>query len=99
MADHQPDIARTEVEVLSAATNAWVVRTTDRKFPAVVLQGDTLFTMFREAERLFSGLRVVEGIDSKLIESAQELRDMLEERLRHYETVLHEHGIGLPYNR
>jgi len=99
MADHQQDISRTEVELLSTAINAWVIRTPGRRFPALVIQGDTLFGLLQEMERLLTGLRIASGIDPKLVDSAQYLRDSLDERLQHFESVLQKHGIGLPYSR
>ena len=99
MSDSKPDVSRAEVEVFSSDVNSWVIRTPGRAFPATVIQGDTLFILFDEAQNLLDELRGLSGIAPRLVEEAREHRDKIWQRLLHYETVLERHGIKLPYNR
>lgn len=39
-----------DVEIFSDMTNAAVMRHPGRKFPGVLIQGDTLYTLCREAD-------------------------------------------------
>jgi hypothetical protein len=90
---------RVEVEAYSQAVNAWVIRTPGRQFPAAVIQGDSLFSLYTYAQSLLEGLRAQLGEESELLADAAELRDLLWARLQHYEAVLREGGFDLPYNR
>jgi hypothetical protein len=87
---------RTEtVEVFSDATNAWVVRTPGRRFPALVIQGDTLSTIHDDV------LSVKAALDEGRQSDVREEIDWLEERLRgylaYYQDVLDKRGCELPY--
>jgi hypothetical protein len=84
------------IEVLSEASNLAVVRMPGRKFPGVVIQGDSLSILVSAAEIIRS--RVPAG-DEILREAAEELCRLLTHRLAHYEEVLRENGIELPYAR
>jgi hypothetical protein len=90
---------RVEVESFSQATNAWVIRTPGRQFPAAVVQGDSLSILFNLAQSVLERARACSCADEELEGEAEELRDQLWGRLQQYEGVLHEHGIELPYNR
>lgn len=66
-----------------------------RRFPGVVLQGDTLFTYFKLTSSLRQSLK-----DCNLEEAAdlaEQLEDSLREILEFYEYVLAKHSIRLPY--
>ena len=79
-----------ELEVYSEASNAAVVRAPGRQYPGLVVQGDTLANLHGlaslVAERCTGG-------------EATELKEMLDGLLRHYERVLGEYGLALPYQR
>lgn len=90
---------RVEVESFSQATNAWVVRTPGRHFPALVIQGDSFSDLFARAQSLLDGLRAASPAQPQLVQYAEELRDLLWRRVQHYETVLRENGFDLPYTR
>ena len=90
---------RKEVEVFSQATNAWVIRTPGREFPAAVIQGDSLSILFNAAQSVLDRARACGCADSELVGEAEELRDLLWGQLRHYEGVLQQNGIETPYNR
>lgn len=82
-------------ELLSDATNAVVARYVERNFPGVLIQGDTLKILFDDLEELR------EEIHSGDIESAKEVSNVLHEKLfhllSHYENVLSDHELELPY--
>jgi hypothetical protein len=88
---------RAEVEVFSQQTNAWVIRTPGRQYPAMVVQGDSFSSYFTLAQSILDRART--GGDEELTGLAEELRDLVWGRLQHYEAVLHQHGLDLPYNR
>ncbi|MCG8092055.1 MAG: hypothetical protein JAZ17_00245 [Candidatus Thiodiazotropha endolucinida] len=86
-----------EVEIFSDASNVAVMRHPGRSFPGSLIQGDSLCSLVNIAKR------VEKQIDkSNLSEAKEELEELiglLEGRLNHYEAVLKEHGIELPYVR
>lgn len=84
-----------KVEVLDETSNAVVAKHADREFPGVLLQGDTLRILFTDLVEL------KEEIDAKDFEAAGDIADSLKEQLEllldHYERILKEHDIRLPY--
>jgi hypothetical protein len=90
---------RIEVEVYSQAVNAWIVRTPGRQFPALVVQGDSFSQLFALAQEVLERARTCACSDPKLVDTAEELRDQLWGRLRHYEEILQASGFTLPYSR
>lgn len=84
-----------EVEIYSDASNAAIMRHPGRRFPGLLVQGDTLYTLFRQAEE------VCAAASGKLTEDEYDELDQLRERLRtfvdHYKNVLHAHQIKLPF--
>ena len=89
-----------ELEVYSSATNAAVVRAPGRRFPGVVVQGDTLATLCDSAQALVGGIDAHDNEDLALEALALEalaLYEHLSGLLLHYEAVLRDNGISLPY--
>jgi hypothetical protein len=86
-----------QLEVYSHAENAAIVRMPERRFPGVVIQGDTLAGLNHLASEMLDALRVLG--DTASTEPAEELANRLAVYLQHYEQVLAEHGIELPYVR
>jgi hypothetical protein len=82
------------VEILSDQTNAVVVRHPDRRFPGVLLQGDTLYTLCQRAD---AACREV-GRASPAFEDMNGVRNHLWELLSHYKLVLTERGFTLPFS-
>jgi hypothetical protein len=86
-----PDIP----EILSHIPNSGIVQMPGRKFPGIVVQGDTLSNLFdgvrfllrefklrRDEERYFDTLIIAEQLQGQLV---------------HYEETLAKRGIALPY--
>jgi hypothetical protein len=84
-----------EVEVFSGAVNSVVLRVPGRKFPGLLIQGDTFSTFYAMAKKICD-LAKFEGA-VELMDLSQQLEDDLGSRLRDYEQVLVTHGIDLPY--
>lgn len=66
-----------------------------RKFPGVVVQGDSLNILLGLANSILD--RAMATGNTELVDDAQELRQLLAGRLRYYEATLQRHGIELPY--
>jgi len=88
-----------QVEAYSQETNAWVIRTPGRQYPALVIQGDSFSILFSTAQSILERGRACKCKDNELLEEAEELRDLLWNQLRHYEETLQATGFQLPYNR
>jgi hypothetical protein len=85
-----------QVEIYSDRTNAAVMRHPGRKFPGVVIQGDTLFLLCRRADAICAAART--RLDPEAYAEANDLRNALQAFLAHYKIVLGEHGIQLPFS-
>jgi hypothetical protein len=86
-----------QIEVYSEASNNAIVRMPTRRFPGVVLQGDSLAILFAGAMDLLERLDPTR--EEELFYTALSLAEDLEARLKHYEAVISEHGFQLPYLR
>ena len=88
-----------QVEVYSRDTNAWIVRTPGRQYPALVVQGDSFSTFVALAESILARARACGCADTELVEEAEELRELLSARLSHYATALGRYGFDVPFGR
>jgi len=96
---HNEPVERVEVEAYSLEVNAWIVRTGGRRFPALVVQGDSFHQLYALAQSVLERARACRCDDAELTDEAEELRDLLWGRLQHYEETLRAHGFDLPYDR
>lgn len=85
------------VNVLSEQSNHAVVQMPARQFPGSVIQGDSLSILCAEAKEISARLKQSSCADEELLYLAQEHQEKLLQRLLHYQGVLAEHGISLPY--
>ena len=86
-----------EVELYSNVVNSPVVRMPGRKYPGVVIQGDSLFGLLSLMNEV---IRALESKDySELSDLVQELKDLLHERVMIYEDTLRQHQMELPYQK
>jgi len=83
------------VEIYSDATNAAIMRHPGRRFPGVLVQGDTLNALCRQADRACSDARIVLDEDAYL--ELTDLRDHLHQLRAHYRSVMADHGLTLPF--
>ena len=84
-----------DIVLLNPASNAVVAKHIDREYPGVLIQGDTLRNILDDIDELQEEL-VIGDFDS-----AKEVSELLQTRftelLKHYEEVMEENGISLPY--
>ena len=83
------------VEIYSDTSNSAVLRHPGRRFPGSLIQGDSLSDLAGEAAELYAAIR--DSGNEDLIRLAMDHKEKLEGRLKHYEKVLSDHGIGLPF--
>lgn len=95
---HKTKMKRVELEVFSDASNHAVVRPPGRSFPGSVVQGDSLSILCGEAKEISERIRSLRLTDEEFLYLAQQHQKKLLERLLHYQAVLAEHGITLPYS-
>ena len=84
-----------QVEIYSDATNAAVMRHPGRRFPGLLLQGDTLNNLHAIADRL--SVETSNLLDEDTRADLHELRDALRDFRDHYARVLREHSLPLPF--
>ena len=82
-------------ELLSRGINYAVVQLPGRRFPGVVVQGDSLNNLVVQLQKLRS--LAESHADEELTGGLTELHDILREASLHYERVCLERGIELPY--
>jgi hypothetical protein len=86
---------RVELEVYSFETNAAVVRMPGRRFPGLVIQGDSLSILLHRVQSILD--RVQELPDGELCDDVEEVRDILLGYLRTYEDILVKSGFQDSY--
>ena len=88
---------RTEsVEIYSNATNSAVIRHPARKFPGILVQGDTLHSMKKGAERALANLDIEKNEEAYF--EVKDLHDWLTALTHHYKSTLLEHEMTLPFH-
>jgi hypothetical protein len=83
------------VDCLSEAPNYGVIRMPGRKYPALVVQGDSLRILLDLAQEIQG--RVKDSSDEELRSTVDELMEQLGSRVEHYEQVLAKEHMELPY--
>lgn len=86
---------RVEIELLTPVENNAVVRLPGRRFPGVVIQGDSLSILVERVRSLRRGLDATGELE--LQSRALEVEEMLSELQVKYENTLAAHGLELPY--
>lgn len=84
-------------ELLSSPSNFAVVQMPDRKFPGIIIQGDSLHILVQKIREMQIMLNDKKNED--LAFEMQELNIQYTEILTHYEKVCAEHAIPLPYQK
>jgi hypothetical protein len=85
-----------QVEIYSDETNLAVMRHPGRKFPGVLLQGDTLHALCDSADSACDAVR--RAVGNAGMQELNDLRNQLQSLLSHYKAVLDEHKIRLPFS-
>jgi len=84
------------VEIYSDTSNAAVLRHPDRRFPGVLIQGDTLHSLCLAADAACQNAKTHFSQDA--YGDLNDLRNHLRTLLVHYKSVLGEHKIPLPFS-
>lgn len=82
------------VEIFADTTNAAVMRHPERRFPGVLIQGDTLHSLCCQADDACSAI----DRSSDAYKPANELRNLLWSYLIHYKATLDAHSLPVPFS-
>ncbi|MBL8827879.1 MAG: hypothetical protein JNM18_12960 [Planctomycetaceae bacterium] len=85
------------IEVFAHDSNFAVMKPPGRHYPGCVIQGDSLATLCRMANRITEFARSTEIDDEDVLWDIQELNNALIGRLLHYQDVLRRHNIDFPH--
>jgi len=83
-----------EIDIFSEGANA-IVQLPERRFPGLVVQGDTLKSWEEMASEALRALKLSDPAEAS--DAIGYLCEKLQESLREYERVMNERGFGLPY--
>ena len=84
-------------KILEVGANGAVVQLPERKFPGIVVQGDSLSILLSDFEELKEN--IAKKDESEITASLAMIERHLKERVEFFESVLEKHGIELPYVR
>lgn len=84
-----------EVELLTDQRNNAVLRLPNRRFPGILVQGDTFNSYISVLDEILAAH--AGGNHLEAIGILRELREEFEDVKRNYEHALKSHGIALPY--
>ena len=85
-----------QVEMFTPVQNNAILRLPGRRYPGVLIQGDSLSDLLKQSKAV---LRIVESVGNPiLLEKTADLHKDLQDLQRRYEKVLLEHGMKLPYS-
>lgn len=82
-------------KIISISGNVAVVRLPERKFPALAMQGDTLYSIFRDLEIAKANLKSGDTISA--FEDIDDLVGRFADFLGFYENSLSKERIAFPY--
>src|SRR3954469_23690372 len=89
------------VDLLSKESNFAIVRTPGRKFPGIVVQGDSLSMLCCGAKDVVNALAAPKSAGTpdldQALDGAEEVHAGFRARLDAYEACLRQRGIPLPY--
>jgi hypothetical protein len=89
-------VRTSSVEIFSDETNAPVMRHPGRRFPGVLVQGDSLHSLHSDLNRVIrSAGSSLPGDD---LDELSDIRDRVGAYLEHYKAVLRQHGLELPFD-
>lgn len=84
-------------KILEVGANGAVVQLPERKFPGIVIQGDSLSILVSNVSELREN--IAKKDEAEIAASLDMLERHLKERLEFYESVLVRQGVPLPYVR
>ena len=83
------------VEIFSNKINAPIIKMPDRKFPGIVIQGDTMSSLCNLAAAIRD--LCVDSTSEELRDKTEDIVDRLLNYLSIYESTLKDHQMDLPY--
>ena len=86
-----------EVELYAHEPNFAVIRLPPRRFPGVLVQGDSLSVLCNQARAVLAALHT--GHFEQARDEARSLAQDLDDQLQGYMATLEREGIGLPFSR
>jgi hypothetical protein len=87
------------LEVYARDSNYAVVKPPGRRYPGSVIQGDTLSILCDAAKSIAEAVRTGQTETEDFLGDVEELTNDLIGRVLHYQRVLDDHGIELPYGK
>ncbi|ESP93658.1 DUF6959 family protein [Pseudoalteromonas luteoviolacea] len=87
-----------EVKCIKNVINSSIVQVEGREFPGVVIQGDTLYSLYSKSEYLLKVISEISECEQDY-DNAEFLNDTIKEVLEVYELTMKELGRKLPYNK
>ena len=84
-----------QAELLSHIPNSGIVHLPGRRFPGIVMQGDSLFSHLQGLRLLLDHFR--EQRDEDRYYEALMMAEAIQAQLEHYEETLRSRGMSLPY--
>jgi hypothetical protein len=84
-------------KILENGANGAVVQLPERKYPGIVVQGDSLLILVSNFEELRENIAKEDR--TEVMASLEMIERSLKGRLAFYESVLAKHGIELPYGK
>lgn len=85
------------LEVYSSESNYAIIKPPGRHFPGCVIQGDSLRILCQLSGEIARFVAASQIEDEDLKYQVEELNNSLVDRLLHYQSILSEHAIKLPY--
>lgn len=95
-------MSKCEIDILSSQTNATVIKLPSRRFPGLLIQGDSLRILYDLAEEARGLLARSNTSDVNFKEASdvlQELESLLRGYLLAYESALKINNMQLPYTQ
>jgi len=86
-----------EIEILSDTINCPVVSVPGRKYPGVVIQGDSLAILYGLAVEI--EMQTASIHDEEIAATIDHLKRKLSAYVEEYETTMKAHGRDLPYSK
>jgi hypothetical protein len=91
----EAQMKKVEVELVGDVINAAVVKLPGRRFPGVVIQGDSLGNLNAITKRLVAALSDGRVEDAR--DEATEIQELLSGYKHVYEDAMNQAGLALPY--
>lgn len=87
------------LEVYSSESNYAIIKPPGRHFPGCVIQGDSLSILCRKVQGIAEAAKRGDMQNPDFLDDVKDLNNALIGRIIHYQQVLAQHGIALPFGR